>query len=86
MPLEIKTGKPSFSSEHRGQVIIYQMMMSAVGQKVENGLLLYLRFVFGFPSTSLVLMYHFNKLPQRGHNEGSQNHTKRATRPNYATK
>lgn len=54
MPLEIKTGKASFSSEHRGQVIIYQMMMSEVGQKVDNGLLLYLRFVFDFLITILV--------------------------------
>lgn len=53
MPLEIKTGKASFSSEHRGQVIIYQMMMSEVGQKVDNGLLLYIRFVLDFPSFQL---------------------------------
>lgn len=43
MPLELKTGKASFSSEHKGQVIIYQMMMSEVGKKVDSGLLLYLR-------------------------------------------
>ena len=43
MPLEIKTGKASFSSEHRGQVTIYQMMMSEIGQPVDSGLLLYLR-------------------------------------------
>lgn len=58
MPLEIKTGKASFSSEHRGQVIIYQMMMSEVGQKVDNGLLLYLRFVFAVLVTSSVVSFY----------------------------
>lgn len=43
MPLELKTGRASFSSEHKGQLIIYQMMMSQVGAPVDSGLLLYLR-------------------------------------------
>lgn len=44
MPLEIKTGKPSFSMEHRGQVMLYQMMMSELEHKpIDAGLLLYLR-------------------------------------------
>lgn len=44
MPLEIKTGKPSFSMEHRGQVMLYQMMMSELEAKpIDSGLLLYLR-------------------------------------------
>lgn len=43
MPLELKTGRASFSSEHKGQLIIYQMMMSEVGAVVDSGLLLYLR-------------------------------------------
>lgn len=43
MPLELKTGRASFSSEHKGQLIIYQMMMSEVGKPVDSGLLLYLR-------------------------------------------
>ncbi|XP_078043010.1 DNA replication helicase/nuclease 2 [Augochlora pura] len=43
MPLEIKTGKVSFSSEHRGQIILYIMMMALTGQDVDTGLLLYLR-------------------------------------------
>lgn len=43
MPLELKTGKPSFSTEHRGQVSLYQMMMVASGRPVTSGLLLYLR-------------------------------------------
>lgn len=44
MPLEIKTGKSSFSLEHRGQVMLYQMMMSEIAEKpIDTGLLLYLR-------------------------------------------
>ena len=43
MPLEIKTGKASFSLEHKGQVILYQMMMHDLGKKVDSGLLLYIR-------------------------------------------
>ncbi|KAK2585939.1 hypothetical protein KPH14_010520 [Odynerus spinipes] len=43
MPLEVKTGKTSFSIEHRGQVILYIMMMALVGQDTDSGLLLYLR-------------------------------------------
>lgn len=45
MPIELKTGKPTFSAEHRGQLNIYQMMMSATGRPVKSGLLLYLRYV-----------------------------------------
>lgn len=44
MPLELKTGRASFSSEHTGQLILYQMMMSKIeGSSVDSGLLLYLR-------------------------------------------
>ncbi|XP_035724130.1 DNA replication ATP-dependent helicase/nuclease DNA2-like isoform X1 [Vespa mandarinia] len=43
MPIEIKTGRPSFSLEHRGQVILYIMMMALTGQNTDSGLLLYLR-------------------------------------------
>lgn len=44
MPLELKTGRASFSAEHTGQLIIYQMMMSEVcEEKIDSGLLLYLR-------------------------------------------
>ncbi|KAJ6643748.1 DNA replication ATP-dependent helicase/nuclease DNA2 [Pseudolycoriella hygida] len=44
MPLEIKTGKSSFSLEHKGQVMLYQMMMSEMGgEPIDSGLLLYLR-------------------------------------------
>ena len=43
MPLEIKTGKPSFSVEHKGQIILYIMMMALTGQDTDTGLLLYLR-------------------------------------------
>lgn len=44
MPIEIKTGRPSFSLEHRGQVILYIMMMALTGQDTDSGLLLYLRY------------------------------------------
>jgi RecB family exonuclease len=43
MPLELKTGRASFSAEHKGQVILYTMMMSELGNNVDSGLLLYLR-------------------------------------------
>lgn len=43
MPLEIKTGKASFSMEHKGQLIIYQMMMQDLGKQIDSGLLLYIR-------------------------------------------
>lgn len=44
MPIELKTGKASFSAEHTGQLIIYQVMMSEIEQSpVDSGLLLYLR-------------------------------------------
>ena len=43
MPLELKTGRPSGSAEHRGQVILYSMMMSERRPDPEAGLLLYLR-------------------------------------------
>lgn len=43
MPLEIKTGKASFSLEHKGQLIIYQMMMQDLGKQIDSGLLLYIR-------------------------------------------
>lgn len=45
MPLEIKTGRATFSSEHRGQLGIYKMMMNEIGESVDGGLLLYLRSV-----------------------------------------
>ena len=43
LPLELKTGRPSGSAEHRGQVILYSMMMSERRPDPEAGLLLYLR-------------------------------------------
>ncbi|XP_014279805.1 DNA replication ATP-dependent helicase/nuclease DNA2 isoform X2 [Halyomorpha halys] len=42
MPLELKTGKVSFSIEHRGQVILYCMLLKQMGYLVDSGLLLYL--------------------------------------------
>ncbi|XP_050307742.1 DNA replication ATP-dependent helicase/nuclease DNA2 isoform X4 [Anthonomus grandis grandis] len=43
MPLEIKTGRASVSLEHRGQVLLYIMMMKKLGCPVSSGLLLYLK-------------------------------------------
>lgn len=44
MPLEIKTGKSSFSLEHKGQIILYIIMMTLTRQDTDTGLLLYLRY------------------------------------------
>ncbi|CAH1104668.1 unnamed protein product [Psylliodes chrysocephalus] len=43
MPLEVKTGKARVSLEHRGQILLYLMMMKKVGYNVTSGLLLYLK-------------------------------------------
>lgn len=43
VPLEIKTGKSSFSFEHKGQLILYQMMMQDLGRQIDSGLLLYIK-------------------------------------------
>jgi len=43
MPIELKTGRASGSAEHRGQVILYAIMMEELGMDVDSGLLLYLR-------------------------------------------
>ncbi|XP_048516625.1 DNA replication ATP-dependent helicase/nuclease DNA2 [Dendroctonus ponderosae] len=43
MPLEVKTGRATVSLEHRGQVMLYIMMMSKLGYSVSSGLLLYLK-------------------------------------------
>lgn len=50
MPFELKTGKASNSAEHRGQVILYTMLMTEVSDEndglkndINEGLLLYLR-------------------------------------------
>ncbi|XP_026813718.1 DNA replication ATP-dependent helicase/nuclease DNA2 [Rhopalosiphum maidis] len=43
MPIELKTGRASGSEEHRGQVLLYIIMMKELGMDVDSGLLLYLR-------------------------------------------
>ncbi|CAG9821751.1 unnamed protein product [Phaedon cochleariae] len=43
MPLELKTGRATVSLEHKGQVMLYIMMMKKMGYNVPSGLLLYLR-------------------------------------------
>lgn len=43
MPVELKTGKASLSLEHRGQVMLYVLMMKKFGYHVNSGLLFYLK-------------------------------------------
>ncbi|EDX02897.1 DNA replication ATP-dependent helicase/nuclease DNA2 [Drosophila yakuba] len=43
IPLELKTGRASFSMEHKGQLLLYQLMHSAQGRDTQSGLLLYLK-------------------------------------------
>ncbi len=47
MPLELKTGRSTFSAEHKGQVTLYSMMMNQIKGNIAadnpGGLLLYLR-------------------------------------------
>lgn len=43
MPLELKTGRASYSLEHKAQVIIYLMMMNLGNEEIDAGLLLYLK-------------------------------------------
>ncbi|XP_023228327.1 DNA replication ATP-dependent helicase/nuclease DNA2-like isoform X2 [Centruroides sculpturatus] len=43
IPIELKTGKSSFSFEHQAQVILYTMMMEYRNEDCNNGLLLYLK-------------------------------------------
>ncbi|XP_021343498.1 DNA replication ATP-dependent helicase/nuclease DNA2-like isoform X1 [Mizuhopecten yessoensis] len=59
IPLELKTGRPSFSLEHKGQVTLYSMMSSDRRADPKQGLLLYLK----EPSMKLIPADH---LSQRG--------------------
>ncbi|XP_065558238.1 DNA replication ATP-dependent helicase/nuclease DNA2-like [Artemia franciscana] len=43
LPLEVKTGRSSFSAEHKGQVIIYCMAREELNDDPTSGLLFYLR-------------------------------------------
>lgn len=43
LPLEIKTGRASFSPEHKGQLYLYCMMLATLGHDVDSGLLLYIK-------------------------------------------
>ncbi|XP_076271815.1 DNA replication helicase/nuclease 2 isoform X1 [Rhynchophorus ferrugineus] len=43
LPIEVKSGRATVSVEHRGQVLLYIMMMNKLGYKVSSGLLLYLK-------------------------------------------
>uniref|UniRef100_A0A1I8PCE9 DNA replication ATP-dependent helicase/nuclease n=1 Tax=Stomoxys calcitrans TaxID=35570 RepID=A0A1I8PCE9_STOCA len=53
LPLELKTGRATFSMEHKGQLILYQMMLNTLDKPTNSGLLLYLRegFLREIPST-----------------------------------
>lgn len=42
-PLELKTGRSSFSNEHKSQLILYILLLKEIGKKVSSGLLLYLK-------------------------------------------
>ncbi|XP_017055717.2 DNA replication ATP-dependent helicase/nuclease DNA2, partial [Drosophila ficusphila] len=43
IPLELKTGRAIFSMEHKGQLLLYQIMLTALGKETNSGLLLYLK-------------------------------------------
>lgn len=45
MPLEVKTGRVTKSTEHRGQLMLYMLMMWEQKRDVDSGLLLYLRYL-----------------------------------------
>lgn len=66
MPLEIKTGKPSFSLEHKGQIILYIIMMTLTRQDTDTGLLLYLRYyIFSKYSKISFNIYYINNFYYR---------------------
>lgn len=44
IPLELKTGKASITSEHIGQLALYNMMLRELNYDSPTGLLLYLRY------------------------------------------
>jgi DNA replication ATP-dependent helicase Dna2 len=74
-PLEVKSGRATMSLEHRGQVILYIMMMNKFGYQVSSGLLLYLRY-FQIPSLKL----SFQLCSQRGCSKRNQGHKSRKKR------
>ncbi|KAJ8311784.1 hypothetical protein KUTeg_010665 [Tegillarca granosa] len=57
VPLELKTGRPTFSMEHKGQVSLYSMMSSDRREDPKKGLLLYLK----EPDMKLIPVDHVNK-------------------------
>lgn len=88
MPLEIKTGKVSFSLEHKGQVILYLMMMGLRDQDIDTGLLLYLKEnamqeikSSHHEKRDLILLrntlaHYFSKQPEDFHNMSSESDLK----------
>ncbi|XP_052810717.1 DNA replication ATP-dependent helicase/nuclease DNA2-like [Mya arenaria] len=57
VPLELKTGKTSFSIEHKGQVSLYSMMYGDRREDPRRGLLLYLK----EPSMKLIPAEHLHQ-------------------------
>jgi hypothetical protein len=43
IPVELKSGKTTFSSEHEGQVMLYSLLNQEKRKKSDFGLLLYLK-------------------------------------------
>ncbi|XP_072744697.1 DNA replication ATP-dependent helicase/nuclease DNA2 [Anoplolepis gracilipes] len=88
MPLEVKTGKASYSLEHKGQVILYLMMMGFRDQDIDTGLLLYLKEnsmqeikSSHHEKRDLILLrnalvHYFSKKPEDFHNISSQSDLK----------
>ncbi|KAK3084107.1 hypothetical protein FSP39_008260 [Pinctada imbricata] len=57
VPLELKTGRATFSMEHKGQVTLYSMMSSDRREDPGQGLLLYLK----EPDMKVISADHLNK-------------------------
>lgn len=88
MPLEVKTGRASYSFEHKGQVILYLMMMGFRDQDIDTGLLLYLKEnamqeikSSHHEKRDLILLrntlvHYFSKKPEDLHNMSSQSDLK----------
>lgn len=56
LPLEVKTGRSTFSNEHQGQLILYTMMMNMTNRKGNSGLLLYLRYFILYQAKKIIVI------------------------------
>lgn len=52
MPLELKTGRASYSAEHIGQINLYTLMLEERNKELLDGLLLYLKDVTNMKQVS----------------------------------